>query len=445
MIYISRIVGPEYVGFSATTGAVLLLISRLADGGLTSLASQRLARDDETLGSLLSFTLPPKLVVSVCLIVITLIVADVLNIDERLKYFIKITVFIVLLESCTPAWVFVALGRINIASFIRISQSLLYAIAVVVLVRNQADWKYLPYLTVFNSAINFVVASFFLWHFKIISLDFELFKGDYFAKLKTYYQEGFNFLKADLSVYIYTSSDRLILYYFTSPQVVGIYEAAYKIINPFYAINSVITPTMFRELAQSFKQNRVTPVMAKYVFSMSILSIPLGFFLIYFARPVVDMLYGAKFVESVPSLMVLGFVITFGFTSGIIVQPFAAWNMSKEYGSSIYWGNVLNTALNFTLIPFFGAIGAALATLAAKIIVTIVGYIYFKAATDYPIAKEFTYFFIASAVPLLLVYALSFATSNTIVLGVAFSIAYVLIVAGFYINYFKARLHLAVS
>ena len=45
MIYISRVVGPEYVGFSATTSAILLLVTRLADGGLTSLASQRLARD----------------------------------------------------------------------------------------------------------------------------------------------------------------------------------------------------------------------------------------------------------------------------------------------------------------------------------------------------------------------------------------------------------------
>src|SRR6185369_4841187 len=339
MIYISRIVGPEYVGLSATTSALVFLISRLADGGLTSLASQRLARDDDHLNTLLSVTLPPKIIVSAVLIALVMVISHVAHIDERLKYFIRISVFVVLFESCTPAWVFVALGKINLASTIRISQALLYAVAIVFFVRGLDDWRYLPYLTLFNSAINFVIASIFLLYFKLVAFDTIVFRNSYFARLKEFYKEGFNFLKADLSVYVYTTSDRLILYYFTSPQVVGIYEAAYKIINPFYAINSVITPTMFRDLAQSFKQKRLAPVMAKYLFSMSILSIPLGFFLIYFARPVVDILYGAKFVDSVPSLMVLGFVITFGFTSGIIVQPFAAWNMSREYGSSIFWGN----------------------------------------------------------------------------------------------------------
>jgi O-antigen/teichoic acid export membrane protein len=122
--------------------------------------------------------------------------------------------------------------------------------------------------------------------------------------------------------------------------------------------------------------------------------------------------------------MVLGFVITFGFTSGIIVLPFSAWNMSREYGTSIFWGNVLNTVLNFSLIPFFGAIGAALATLAAKIIVTVVGYIYFRKTTDYPIATDFFYFFLASAFPLLLLLPLHQIGVNNYALMSIYGVVY---------------------
>lgn len=440
MIYLSRVVGPEYLGFSATTSAVLLLVSRLADGGLTSLASQRLARDDDKLSSLLAVTIPPKLVVSALLIAISLLAASHLNLDPRLKYFLKISVFIVLFEACTPSWVFVALGKINVASAIRVGQALSYAGAIFIVVHDQADWKYLPYLILFNSFANFIMATYFLWHFKLYSLDFSGVQEDYWTRVKGFYQESVHFLKADLSSYVYTTSDRLILYYFTNSSVVGLYEAAYKIINPFYAINSVITPTMFRDLAQSFKQNRLGPVMAKYVFTMSLLSIPLGFFLVYFASPLVDLLYGARFAGSVPSLMVLGFVITFGFTSGIIVQPFGAWNMSKEYGNSVFWGNVLNTVLNFSLIPLFGAVGAAVATLAAKWIVTVVGYLHFRKVTDYPIIKEFAFFFAASAVSLLLVYSMSFVFDNIYVDFVVFGSTYVAIIAAMYKIYFKPKL-----
>jgi O-antigen/teichoic acid export membrane protein len=424
MIYISRIVGPEYLGFSATTSAIMLLVSRLADGGLTPLASQRLARDDEKLNLLLSVTIPPKLVASAILIIISLLFANYSSIDLRLRYFVKISVFIVMLEACTPSWVFVALGRINIASVIRVGQALSYAVAIFIVIHSQGDWKYLPYLTLFNSFVNFALATFFLWRFKLYAFDRDVFKNNYIARVKGFYREGFNFLKADLSSYVYTTSDRLILYYFTNSYVVGIYEAAYKVINPFYAINSVITPTMFRELAQSFKLGRLYPVMAKYVFSMSIFTIPLGFLLLFFSKDVVTILYGTKFLQSTNSLMILGFVITFGFTGGIIVQPFSAWNMSREYGTSIFWGNVLNTILNFSLIPFYGAIGAALATMAAKIIVSVVGYIFFKKATDYPLAADFLYFFIASVFPLLLLFPLHQMGVNNYLLMSLYGVVY---------------------
>jgi O-antigen/teichoic acid export membrane protein len=440
MIYVSRVVGPEYLGFSAATSSVLLLVSRLADGGLTSLASQRLARDDDTLEALLSITMPPKVLVSSFLIVVTLSITSLLTIDSRLKYFITISVFIILFEACTPAWAFVALGRINIASAIRIGQSLFYAAAIFVFIHKTEDWKYLPYLTLFNSFLNFGMAAYFLHHFKLYSFDTSLFNKHYLNKLKSFYSEALHFLKADLSIYVYTSSDRLILYYFTNPYTVGIYEAAYKVINPFYAISTVITPTMFRDLAQSFKQGKLHAVMAKYVFSMSLFTIPLGFFLLFFSKDIIDLLYGPAFEASTSCLMILGFVITFGFTAGITVIPFSAWNMSREYGSSILWGNILNIVLNFALIPFWGAIGAAVSVLVAKITVNIISYKYFKNATDYPLMKDFAYFFIASIAPLILITLLALTMHNAYFLMLIFIVAYSALLLLFYKRYFGIAL-----
>ncbi len=440
MLYITRVVGPEYVGFSATTSAILLLVAKLADSGLSSFASQKLARDDEVLSSLLAIIIPPKLILSTILIVLTLIGARLLDVDPRLKYFVSISVFVVFFDACTPSWVFTSLGRVNISSIIRIGQSILYAASIFIFIHTQADWKLLPYLTLFNSCINFSLATFFLVKHRLCYIDKSIFLDNYTSKLKSYYKESYHFLKAELSGYVFMSSDRLILYYFTNSHVVGIYEAAYKVINPFYAINGVITPTMFRDLAQSYKQGKLYPVMAKYVFIMSILTIPLGFFMLYFSGFTVQLLFGSKFAETIPCLMILGFVITFGFTSGIIAQPFCVWNMQKEFGNSVFFGNVINTVLNFTLIPFMGAIGAALATLAAKLIVTVVGYFYFKKVTDYPIVKDFVYFFIASIIPLLFVYGVSLINKNNIVLIITYGTTYVLLLIIMYMKYFKINL-----
>lgn len=442
MIYVSRIVGPEYLGFSATTSALVLLVSRLSDGGLTALSSQRLARDDDDIKSLLAITLPVKFLVSSLMIVLVLAVCQFLPMDWRLKYFIVVSVFLVFFEVCSPAWIFIAMGKINVSSMIRIGQSLIYATAIVVLIRRVEDWIWLPYLTLLNSAVNFTLALCFLIYYKLIGFNRSLFTTAYFKVVANFYKEAAHFLKADLSSYAYTSSDRLILYYFATPHVVGLYEAAYKVINPFYSINTVITPTMFRELAQSFKHGALHRTMARYVFTMSICTIPLGFFLLFFAKDVVQLLYGARFSESAPSLAVLGFVISFGFTSGIIVQPFSAWNLSRAYGSSIFWGNVVNMALNVVLIPFFGALGAAVATLAAKVAVTIVGYLYFRQATAYPICRDFAYFIACSLLALLLAFAVSLVMKSASVQMVVFAVVYLLTLYQSYRVYFKKQVNL---
>ena len=95
MIYISRIVGPEYIGFSAATSSIILFLSRLGDGGLTALITQRLARDDETLSYLLSVTIPAKLVVSFLLVVFSLLLINMLNLDKRLVYFLNISLYVI--------------------------------------------------------------------------------------------------------------------------------------------------------------------------------------------------------------------------------------------------------------------------------------------------------------------------------------------------------------
>ncbi|WP_236685566.1 oligosaccharide flippase family protein [Geobacter pickeringii] len=437
MIYVSRTLGPEYIGFSSTSTAALLLVSRFADGGLTALASQRLARDDEDLNSLLASTLPQRLVMSALFIACVIALIVVLPIDARLRYFIRISVFMIFFEACTPGWAFPALGRINTMSVMRISQSIISAGLIFTLIRSAGDWRYLPYLTVINSALNSCMAICCIWYFRLCSISQMFSHKIRVVKIFDLYKESFHFFKAELSTYIYTSSDRLILYYFGTPYAVGLYEAAYKIINPFYSINSVVTPSMFRDLAQSFKYSTIYGVMTKYVFAMSVFTIPLGFFMLYFSQFTVNLMYGAKFAESAPLLMILGFVITFGFTNGTIVIPFTAWNMQREFGNSVFWGNLLNTILNFALIPFIGAFGAAIATLAAKIAITVVGYCYFSKVTDYPIIKEFLYFFVASIIPLIVVYALSLAVYNNFVLAAVYGFLYLAIIYFMYKYHFK--------
>jgi O-antigen/teichoic acid export membrane protein len=215
--------------------------------------------------------------------------------------------------------------------------------------------------------------------------------------VRTYVRPGLHSLKADISSFIFTSSDRLFLYVFASPAAVGLYAAAYSVIQPFYLINAVVWDAMYLPVAQAFVANRLAPTFRRYVDLMCFATIPLGFFLLAFAPFVMSTLYGPSYAPASAYLAILGWVITFGYTSGIAVVPFSAWNRQREYGNATSVGGALNMGLNFLLIPPFGGFGAAWATVAAKIAVTLAGVRYFRRITDYPLVQDFAEYLAISA------------------------------------------------
>jgi O-antigen/teichoic acid export membrane protein len=210
--------------------------------------------------------------------------------------------------------------------------------------------------------------------------------------------DGLHYLKSDASVFIFTSSDRLFLYVFATPTVVGLYEAAYRVIQPFYMVSAVVGDAMYLPLARSFGTDRLRPVFRRYVDLMCFATVPLGFFLLAFAPTVISFVYGTKYAESSQYLAILGWVITFGYTAGVAVLPFTAWNRPREYGNSTLLGGALNLGLNFALIPRYGGSGAAWATVAAKVAVMFSAVRYFRRATDYPLVRDFVEYASFSAV-----------------------------------------------
>jgi len=248
--------------------------------------------------------------------------------------------------------------------------------------------------------------------------------------IREYFGAGFHTLKADISAFIFTSSDRLFLYAFTTPAVVGLYAAAYSVIQPFYMINVVIWDAMYLPVAQAIGTDRLKRTFRRYVDLMSFATIPLGFFLLAFAPVVISTLYGPPYAAASEYLAILGWVITFGYTSGIAVVPFSAWNRPREYGNATAVGGALNVALNFALIPTYQAVGAAWATLASKVAVTLVGIRYFHRAVDYPLVRDFVEYLSVSAAA----YAAAFVATHVFgladLVGIAiFGLVYLLLIA----------------
>lgn len=176
--------------------------------------------------------------------------------------------------------------------------------------------------------------------------------------------EGFSFSLSSSSISIYNDIDKTFLVSLGQTTAAGIYSAAYRVVDaataPIYAVYAAATPRFFRE-----GSNGVRPARA---FARTTLAKTLPYSLaaaagLWFAAPLVPVLFGASFRESVAALRwlsLLPVLRALHYAWGTAITASASqWNRTAtQFGAAAF-----NLLLNFLLIPRWSWRGAALASL----------------------------------------------------------------------------------
>ena len=384
-LWVSRVLGPSFFGYYVVMVTIVTIGGLLINAGLATAGSQRVANDPSKTGEVAWVVTVGRAVIAVFTIIVGLVVLAAAPIDPVLRDYLRVGLVVWAVVPFRSEWALVAQGRLRTISALRVAGSVATVLAAVLLVQNVSDAGRVAWIPVVGAIVSAVGSSFFALRWSPLRRPLQ---GGAAATIREYLRDGLHYLKSDVSVFIFTSSDRLFLYAFATPAVVGLYAAAYSVILPFYMISSVVGDAMYLSLAQAFGTDRLRHTFRRYVDLMCFATIPLGFFLVVFAGSVISFLYGTKYAGASAYLAILGWVITFGYTAGVAVVPFSAWNRPREYGNSTLLGGVVNVGLNFALIPRYLAYGAAWATVAAKVAVTFSGIWYFRRATDYPLIRD---------------------------------------------------------
>ena len=426
-LWISRIVGPSYFGYYAVMVTVVAIGALAINAGLSNAGAQRVANNPNRAGEVMWIVTVGRAALALVAVSGGLIVLAVAPIDPVLGNYLKIGLVVWALLPFRYEWLLVAQGQLRSISAIRVIASVATAVSAIVLIRNESNADRLAWIPVMT-AIASASGSSLVAHRLSPLRHRDGMKT--IAILREYLRDGLHYLKSDVSVFIFTSSDRIFLYAFTTPVVVGLYEAAYRVIQPFYTISAVVGDAMYLQLARAYGKPHLRSTLRRYVDLMCFGTIPLGFFLVAFAPTLISTLYGENYAAASEYLAILGWVITFGYTSGVAVIPFTAWNRPREYGSSTALGGAINLALNIALIPMYQGFGAAWATLAAKIVVTLAGIRHFRRATDYPLVRDFAEYVALSAAAFAIALAVTKILLMPAVVGAfAFGLTYVALVA----------------
>ena len=225
--------------------------------------------------------------------------------------------------------------------------------------------------------LSFVIASYLvsfllivIWH-KKSRLDRRCSKG---FPLKALLKGSSFMLISNSLAMVMGWTDIIMLGIFTNEKLVGVYNIVLRLVGIFNMIFMAVNSTFSPKLVIYFNSHltcKVQELVRKSSFVLVILSLPI--FLVYVLMPefILD-LFGSEFVIGSLALMVLSIArflrLNFGFASSILLLT----GNQHIYMYILAFSLPMNVFLNLLLIPYFGLLGASLATFISIIFLTFV-------------------------------------------------------------------------
>lgn len=191
--------------------------------------------------------------------------------------------------------------------------------------------------------------------------------------------ESWPYLLSGLAIMIYMRIDQIMLREMVGAHEVGIYTAVLPMSTMWYFVPMMVTQSVGPLIAQKKQTDQRGYFLSiKNMFSLMwwiVLPLCIGVALI--SIPLVKILYGSAYMQSAGVLAIHVFScipVALGAVQDL-------WNLNEKKSSLMLKkaliGVIMNIALNVILIPKYGAIGAAVATVASQAISAVVSNIFF--------------------------------------------------------------------
>lgn len=354
----TRYLGTEQFGWYITTITFLQVVAILVDFGLIPVTAQMLGEGKIKEKTLVQNLLGFRLVTSVIFLGIAPLIALLFPYPPVVKMAIALS---------SISFISIALNQIFIGLFQYKLKMHLHAIAenvgrimlvaglYIVIVLEQG---FLPVMiAVIVSNLSFTVALFVLGRRQTtIGFAFDL------AIWKTIAIKMWPIAVSIMFNVVYLNGDTIILSLYGSQTEVGLYGAAYRVINILSQIAMMVMGVMLPLMAAAWVKKDTTEFNHKFQMSfdaMMLFAVPVTIGLFFLATPIITLVAGQEFVGAGLPLSLLSFAVFSVFLGAIFGHAAVAIDRQKET-LPIYISNAAITLIGyFIFIPRYGMIGAA--------------------------------------------------------------------------------------
>lgn len=172
-----------------------------------------------------------------------------------------------------------------------------------------------------------------------------------------------------LSWYINSAAGRYVVTWFCGMDVNGIYSVAYKIPSILNVVQSIFIQAWQLSAIKEFGSREGEGFYRKTYQGCQTIMIILCSSLIMFTRVAAKILFAKEFYQAWEFVPVLLIYIVFNTLSGTVGGVFSAVKDSAAFTKSAVAGALVNIVLNFPLVYWWGAQGAAISTLISSVVI----------------------------------------------------------------------------
>ncbi len=169
----------------------------------------------------------------------------------------------------------------------------------------------------------------------------------------------------------FNTIDILMLGVMSNPEQVGLYSAAYRVLNQVLVTYYLLTNVLYPQLARQAIGDRTRMLRPRILLSLFAIGVAIAAVIAILRRPVMTILFGHQFLMACPLLLLLAWAIPFDFLTAYLLNAYIAWGMEKKTLQCTAVAAVSNIVLNLIWIPVYGATAAAVNTLISYLVLLI--------------------------------------------------------------------------
>ncbi|MGB9936895.1 MAG: flippase [Methanobacterium sp.] len=365
-IYIARYLGAEGFGIISLALALTGIFAIFTDLGLNTLIIRDIARDSTLKDNYITNTTIIKVLLSFFTIGITILTVNIIGYNSEVAYVIYILTLYVIFGAFTSIFnsVFQAEQKMEFMSIGNILNSVFLFAGVLLGMYYKLD---IFFFAAIYMAANLLVLIYtivvYIWKFSMPPININL--SSWKPKLKEALPFGITNIFGSIFYWI----DSVMLSVMVGNEIVGWYNAAYRLMFVFLSIYTVYVSAMFPVMSKFYKTSEE---FLKFSYERSfkyllIISLPIAVGTTLVADKIILLIYGNAFTPAIPALQILIWTVPFLFINGLSGNLLNSINRQLLITKVTCIAAVFNVIFNLALIPKFSLIGSSFATVVTEL------------------------------------------------------------------------------